>query len=167
MGGTRTTSVPRDSRNGSCIARRRFRSRRRCGWVRYGDESTQLSQYLAAFPGAADAPEVAFNVAWVSYEQGDYKAALEGFKGFIQEYPGSKESAAAGHLVLDIHKSLDDLDGLIKDARTMLANQRITDPKFRKEVGNILAAAEHRHLEELTAITQEISEIVGGAAAVS
>lgn len=32
----------------------------------------------------------------------------------------------------------------------MLANQRITDPKFRGEVGNILAAAEHRNLEELT-----------------
>ncbi len=116
------------------------------------------SHYLAAFPGAEDAPEVAFNVAWVSYEQGDYKAALEGFKGFIQEYPGSKEAAAAGHLVLDIHKSLDDLDGLIKDARSMLANQRITDPKFRSEVGNILAAAEHRHLEELTVKVKDGAE---------
>jgi tetratricopeptide (TPR) repeat protein len=116
------------------------------------------SQYLAAFPGAEEAPEVAFNVAWVSYEQGDYKAALQGFKGFIQEYPGSKEASAAGHLVLDIHKSLDDLDGLIKDARSMLANQRVTDPKFRKEVGNILAAAEHRYLEELTVKVKDGAE---------
>jgi tetratricopeptide (TPR) repeat protein len=116
------------------------------------------SQYLAAFPGAADAPEVAFNVAWVSYEQGDYKAALEGFKEFIDQYPASKEAAAAGHLVLDIHKSLDDLDGLIKDARKMLANERITDPKFRKEVGNILVAAEHRHLEELTVKVKDGAE---------
>ncbi len=116
------------------------------------------SQYLAAFPGAEEAPEVAFNVAWVSYEQGDYKAALEGFKGFIQEYPRSNEAAAAGHLVLDIHKSLDDLDGLIKDARSMLANERITDPKFRKEVGNILSAAEHRHLEELTVMVKDGAE---------
>lgn len=115
-------------------------------------------RYLAAFPGAEEAPEVAFNVAWVSYEQGDYKTALEGFKGFIQEYPGSKEASAAGHLVLDIHKSLDDLDGLIKDARSMLADQRVTDPKFRKEVGNILAAAEHRHLEELTVKVNEGAE---------
>jgi tetratricopeptide (TPR) repeat protein len=116
------------------------------------------SRYLAAFPGAEEAPEVAFNVAWVSYEQGDYKAALEGFKGFVQEYPGSKEASAAGHLVLDIHKSLDDLDGLIKDARSMLANQRVTDPKFRKEVGNILAAAEHRQLEELTVKVKDGAE---------
>jgi tetratricopeptide (TPR) repeat protein len=108
------------------------------------------SQYLAAYPGAEEAPEVAFNVAWVSYEQGDYGAALQGFQEFIRAYPQSQEAAAAGHLVLDIHKSLDDLDGLIQDARGMLANERITDPKFRKEVGNILAAAEHRHLEELT-----------------
>ena len=116
------------------------------------------SQYIAAYPGSEEAPEVAFNVAWVSYEQGDYKAALEGFKGFIQEYPGSKEASAAGHLVLDIHKSLDDLDGLIQDARSMLANQRITDPKFRGEVGNILVAAEHRHLEELTVKVKDGAE---------
>jgi tetratricopeptide (TPR) repeat protein len=108
------------------------------------------SQYLAAYPAAEEAPEVAFNVAWVSYEQGDYGAALQGFQDFIRAYPQSQEAAAAGHLVLDIHKSLDDLDGLIRDARGMLANERIADPKFRKEVGNILAAAEHRHLEELT-----------------
>ena len=116
------------------------------------------SRYLASYPGAAEAPEVAFNVAWVSYEQGDYKAALEGFKGFIREYPQSKEASAAGHLVLDIHKSLDDLDGLIRDARAMLANERVTDPKFRKEVGNILAAAEHRHLEELTVQVKDGAE---------
>ena len=121
------------------------------------------SRYLAAFPGAEEAPEVAFNVAWVSYEQGDYKVALEGFKGFIQAYPGSKEASAAGHLVLDIHKSLDDLDGLINDARSMLADQRVTDPKFRKEVGNILAAAEHRHLEELTVKVKDGAEGSGEA----
>ena len=108
------------------------------------------SRYLAAYPDAEEAPEVAFNVAWVSYEQGDYGAALQGFRGFIRQYPASKEAAAAGHLVMDIHKSLDDLDGLIKDARAMLADKRIVDEKFRKEAGNILAAAEHRHLEELT-----------------
>ena len=116
------------------------------------------SQYLANYPGAQEAPEVAFNVAWVSYEQGDYKAALDGFKSFVQEYPQSKEASAAGHLVLDIHKSLDDLDGLIKDARGMLANERITDPKFRKDVGNILVAAEHRHLEELTVKVKDGAE---------
>jgi tetratricopeptide (TPR) repeat protein len=116
------------------------------------------SQYLANYPGAQEAPEVAFNVAWVSYEQGDYKAALDGFRSFIQEYPQSDEAFAAGHLVLDIRKSLDDLDGLIEDARAMLANQQITDPRFRKEVGNILMAAEHRHLEELTVKVKDGAE---------
>ena len=108
------------------------------------------SRYLAAYPGAKEASEVAFNVAWISYEQGDYGAALNGFRDFIRQYPASKEAAAAGHLVMDIHKSLDDLDGLIKDARAMLADKRITDAKFRKEAGDILAAAEHRRMEELT-----------------
>ena len=116
------------------------------------------SRYLAAYPGAEEVPEVAFNVAWVSYEQGDYAAAKEGFKAFMREYPQSKEAAAAGHLVLDIHKSLDDLDGLITDARAMLADQRIIDPKFRNEVSGILVAAEHRHLEELTVKVKDGAE---------
>ncbi len=116
------------------------------------------SRYLADYPKAPEAPEVAFNVAWVSYEQGDYGAAQEKFKAFIQAYPESKEALAAGHLVLDIHKSLDDLDGLIQDARALLANRRITDPTFRKEVKGILAAAEHRHLEELTVKVKDGSE---------
>ena len=107
-------------------------------------------RYLAAYPAAVEAPEVAFNVAWVAYEQGDYGVALEGFKSFIQKYPQSKEAQAAGHLVLDIHKSLDDLDGLIADARALLEKQEIADPAFRKEVEGILASSERREVEELT-----------------
>jgi len=76
--------------------------------------------YLAEYPKSKEAPEVGFNVAWVSYEQGDYGAAL------------------------------DNLDGLIKDARQFLANTQITDPDFRKDVETILVAAENRHMEELT-----------------
>lgn len=107
-------------------------------------------RYLTAYPGAAEAPEVAFNVAWVAYEQGDYGAALEGFKSFIQKYPQSKEAKAAGHLVLDIHKSLDNLAGLIADARELLENREIADPTFRKEVEGILVSSERREVEELT-----------------
>lgn len=116
------------------------------------------SSYLTRFPQAEQAPEVAFNVAWVSYEQGDYGAALEGFKTFVAHYPSSKEALAAGHLVLDIHKSLDDLDGLIADARELLDNTAITDTEFRKDVEGILMAAEHRHLEELTVKVKDGAE---------
>ncbi|MEW6441119.1 MAG: tetratricopeptide repeat protein [bacterium] len=106
--------------------------------------------YLEAYPGGDEASEVAFNVAWVAYEQGDYGAALDGFKAFIRKYPQSKEARAAGHLVLDIRKSLDDLDGLVADARTLLEDRRLADPGFRKEVEGILMASERRKLEELT-----------------
>jgi len=108
------------------------------------------SLYLAAYPGGDEAAEVAFNVAWVAYEQGDYGTALEGFKDFIRRYPQSPEAKAAGHLVLDIHKSLDNLEGLVADARSLLSDPKITDPGFRKEVEAILVASERRQLEELT-----------------
>ncbi len=106
--------------------------------------------YLASYPGGEEAPEVAFNVAWVAYEQGDYGTALAGFKDFIRHYSHSREAKAAGHLILDIHKSLDNLEGLVADARSLLADPRIADPGFRKEVESILVASERRQLEELT-----------------
>lgn len=108
------------------------------------------SLYLASYPGGEEAPEVAFNVAWVAYEQGDYGTALAGFKDFIRQYPRSQEAKAAGHLILDIHKSLDNLEGLVADARSLLADPQIADPGFRKEVESILVASERRQLEELT-----------------
>ncbi len=115
-------------------------------------------QYLAMFPQADEAAEVGFNVAWVSYEQGDYGMALERFRVFIKQFPRSKEALAAGHLILDINKNLDNLDGLIVDARDILANDNIVDSDFRKEVESILMAAEHRHLEELTVKVKDGAE---------
>lgn len=106
--------------------------------------------YLTRYPLAAEAPEVAFNVAWVSYGQGDYGAALPQFKTFVQRYPQSKEAQAAAHLALDIQKTMDNLEGLIADARGFLANEQITDSAFRKEIEAILVATEQRHMEELT-----------------
>jgi len=108
------------------------------------------SVYLASHATGEEAPEVAFNVAWVAYEQGDYGTALAGFKDFIRQYPQSKEAKAAGHLILDIHRSLDDIEGLVADARSLLADRKIADPEFRKEVEAILIASERRQLEELT-----------------
>lgn len=106
--------------------------------------------YLDSYAAGEEAPEVAFNVAWVAYEQGDYGTALAGFKDFIRQYPQSKEAKAAGHLILDIHKSLDDIEGLVADARLLLSDREIADPEFRKEVEEILVASERRQLEELT-----------------
>lgn len=106
--------------------------------------------YLASYPGGEEAPEVAFNVAWVAYEQGDYGTALSGFKDFLHQYPQSPEAKAAGHLILDIHKSLDNIEGLVADARSLLEDRRISDPGFRKEIEAILVASERRLLEEVT-----------------
>ncbi|MBN2498592.1 MAG: tetratricopeptide repeat protein [Deltaproteobacteria bacterium] len=118
-------------------------------------ESRQALKQLGAYfvkkyPNDEKTPTIKFNVARMFYDQGEYEQAIESFNEYINQYPAHSEVAVAGHLVLDCYKQMEDYEGLARQGREYAGNASIKDEKFKKEVGEIVAAAEHRELDKKT-----------------
>ena len=107
-------------------------------------------KYASEFPTAKQTPEVNFNVAWVSYDAGDFETAIRDFMGFISTYPNHKASVAAVHLVLDAYNLLEDLEGMIEFGQSILGKSNVGDGKLKKEVAQIVSAAQSKIVSGMT-----------------
>ena len=107
-------------------------------------------KYASEFPSAKQTPEVNFNVAWVSYDAGDFETAIRDFTGFISTYPRHKASVAAVHLVLDAYNLMEDLEGMIEFGQSILGKASIGDTKLKKEVAQIVSAAQSKIVSGMT-----------------
>ncbi|MBN2297213.1 MAG: tetratricopeptide repeat protein, partial [Deltaproteobacteria bacterium] len=106
--------------------------------------------YAADFPDSSRVPDVLFNVAWISYDAGQYDEAIEEFTSFIRAYPKGKPASAAVHLVLDSYNLIEDYEGLIKYGKGIIRNNSITDKTLKGEVTLIVQATESKILSTLT-----------------
>ncbi len=107
-------------------------------------------QYAEDFPSSIHTKDVLFNVAWVSFDAGKHDQAITEFTEFVDRYPGTKEAEAAIHLVLDAFHMMEDFEGMTTFGKHIIANQKITDAKFKLEVAQIVANAEKRIVSALT-----------------
>ncbi|MFQ5560456.1 MAG: tetratricopeptide repeat protein, partial [Nitrospinota bacterium] len=106
--------------------------------------------FVADFPGSKKVPNVLFNVAWVTYDSGEYDEALASFKDFVNRYPRGDEGRAAVHLILDIYRTKELYEDLVRYGHAVVENTRITDTSFKKEVSDIVLAAEGKIVNNLT-----------------
>jgi tetratricopeptide (TPR) repeat protein len=122
----------------------------------------QLGAYFVSkYPKDEKTPAIKFNVARMFYDQGEFQQAIESFLEYIKQYPAHEFTAIAGHLVLDCYKQLEDYAGLAKQGREFVSDASITDAKFKKEVADIVAAAENRELDKKTLqVTKEGGDAV-------
>jgi len=111
---------------------------------------TAGKQYAADYPWSRHVPDVLFNVAWISYDAGNYDEAIKDFTQFIDTYPTGKPTKAAVHLVLDSYNLKEDSDGLIAFGKSILQNKKITDKKLRAEVAQIVQGTESKVVSSMT-----------------
>ena len=111
---------------------------------------TAGKSYIAEFPRAKEAPEVSFNVAWVSYDAGDYETAIRDFTAFVSTFPTHKAAEAAVHLVMDAYHLMDNYDGMIQYGQSILARENIGNAKFRQEIAQIVAGAQSKVVSSMT-----------------
>ena len=107
-------------------------------------------RYVDEFPTSRYVADVSFNVAWIAYDAGQYDRAIDQFSRFVDTYPEGKPAKAAIHLVLDAYHLKNDHQGLIRFGRNLLADKRVQDVTIRKEVADIVKAAESRVVSNLT-----------------
>jgi tetratricopeptide (TPR) repeat protein len=101
-------------------------------------------------PNSSRTPDVAFNVAWVAYDAGDYEDAIAEFSQFIETYPTHSAATAAVHLTLDAYYLLEDEDGLVKYGKKILADRRIGDVELRGEIAQIVRGTEAKMVSDMT-----------------
>jgi tetratricopeptide (TPR) repeat protein len=106
--------------------------------------------FAAEYPHSSHTPDVLFNVAWVSYDAGDYKQAVEDLSNFVSRYPHHQATPAAVHLVMDSFHLLENYQGMISYGKSILASNAIQDPKLKQEVAQIVNGAQSRVVSSMT-----------------
>ncbi|MGD9006858.1 MAG: tetratricopeptide repeat protein [Desulfobacteraceae bacterium] len=106
--------------------------------------------FAGEYPHSPHTPDILFNVAWVSYDAGQYDAAIADLSNFVDQYTNHKAAKAAVHLVLDAYHLLEDYDGMIRYGKTMLTGGKIRDPKLRQEIAQIVRSAESKVVSTMT-----------------
>ncbi len=107
------------------------------------------NRYAKDFASSPKVPDVLFNVAWISYDAGDFDAAIREFTNYIRAYPNCKATKAAVHLVLDSYNLKEDYEGLIKFGNAITADASIPDTKLKNEVATIVKATESKIVSSL------------------
>ena len=106
--------------------------------------------YAAEYPQSSHTPDVLFNVAWVSYDAGDYGQAVEDLSNFVSRYPGHQAAPAAVHLVMDSFHLLENYEGMIAYGKSILTSSAIQDRKLKLEISRIVQGAESRVVSSMT-----------------
>ncbi len=114
-----------------------------------GGLKTTGKNYAKEFPLSSKVPEILFNVAWITYDEGKYDEAIAEFAKFVNKYPTGKEAKVAIHLAMDAYNMKEDFEGLIQYGKKIAANKQI-DYKLRNEVAAIVKGTENKVISNLT-----------------
>jgi tetratricopeptide (TPR) repeat protein len=106
--------------------------------------------YAGEYPRSIHTPDILFNVAWVSYDAGQYEAAITDLSNFVEQHANHKAAIAAVHLIMDAYHLMEDYDGMIRYGKTMLAAGKIRDLKLRQEIAQIVRSAESKVVSSMT-----------------
>jgi tetratricopeptide (TPR) repeat protein len=104
----------------------------------------------------ADSPQdpnivgIKLNIARSYYEDGEYQRSAELFYALARQYPTAPEATVSGHLALDALRLADNLEGLATVGRRMVADAKLGDANFKREISDIVTKAEQRQVTELT-----------------
>ena len=106
--------------------------------------------FVEEYPQSPQAPDVYFNVAWASYDAGDFKTAIKDLSEFARRHPRHKASGAAIHLVMDSYHLLEDYEGLVRYGNGVLADANLHDTKLKAEVAQIVQGAGSKVVSNIT-----------------
>jgi len=106
--------------------------------------------YVNEYPDTEHIEDVRFNLAWITFDEGNYDTAITEFKTFIASYPNGRATRAAIHLILDAYYMKEDFQTLVNFGNDIVANPQITNTQLKQEVSDIVAAAEQKIVSSLS-----------------
>jgi tetratricopeptide (TPR) repeat protein len=111
--------------------------------------------YAGEYPQSRQTPDVLFNVAWASYDDGHYDVAISDLTTFVDAYPGHPATTAAIHLIMDAYHLQEDYDGMIRFGTSILAGRTIRDDALRQEIDQLVRSAESKVVSGMTVAAME------------
>lgn len=108
------------------------------------------NRFLKSFPRDEASPMILFNMARTYYDERDFEKATEFYKRFLKNFPTHKEATTAGQLILDSYNQREDYEGMIKAGKELIADPKITNSEFKKDVKEIVQQAEYRKIQNQT-----------------
>jgi tetratricopeptide (TPR) repeat protein len=106
--------------------------------------------YAGEFPNSRHTPDVMFNVAWTSYDDGHYDVAIADLTNFVERYPGHPGAPAAVHLIMDAYHLLENYEGMINFGNAVLAGGKLQDANVRREIAQLVKGAESKVVSGMT-----------------
>lgn len=114
-----------------------------------GGLTTNGNLYVKEFPQSPKVPDILFNIAWITFDEGKYIEAIQTLTDFISKYPQGKAAESAIHLTLEAYHLREDFEGLVEFGRKIVQNTQV-DPKLRNEVATVMKASESKIVSNLT-----------------
>ena len=111
--------------------------------------------YTGEFPNSRQTPDVMFNVAWTSYDDGHYGVAITDLTNFVERYPSHQGATAAIHLIMDAYHLLENYEGMISFGKSMMAGGKLRNPKLRQEIAQLVRGAESKVVSGMTVAAME------------
>lgn len=108
------------------------------------------ASFIEEHPQSPKVPGVRFNIARLSYDQGQYREAAELLRSFVEAHPTLPEAPAAGHLALDALSRLEDLEGLVTLGKSFTEKPELPQG-FRDEV-RLIIEGKSQELAESVAV---------------
>jgi len=106
--------------------------------------------FINEYPDTEHVADVRFNMAWITFDEGNYDTAINAFKTFIAAYPNGRASRAAIHLILDAFYMKEDFKALVNFGNEIIANPEITHTQLKQDVSDIVASAEQKIVSSLS-----------------
>ncbi len=106
------------------------------------------TRYITEFPKSKKTKELKFAIGRTHYDLDEYDQAIQAFTKYINDYPDDKMTPEAGKLILDCFNTRKDYAGLVQQGKLLLANNKITNRKFKKEISELVKKTEFVMIQE-------------------
>lgn len=106
------------------------------------------ASFIKFYPKDRANPMIRFNIARTFYDERNFEKAVTHFNRFIRDYPRHKETVTAGNLILDSYNQREDINGLIRAGKKLIANKNIRNRRFKNEISGIIKQAEYRKIQK-------------------
>lgn len=104
--------------------------------------------YITKFPKAKKTRELRFAIGRTHFDLQEYDLAIQSFVKYINDYPGDKLTPEAGKIVMECYNIRKDYTGMVEQGKLFLANKKIRNREFRKEISEIVKKTEFVMIQE-------------------
>lgn len=105
------------------------------------------NNYIKLYPKEKAIPSIRYVIGQSYYDERSFSDAVQSLREFINKHPTHKNVAVAANLMLDAYNQREDYRGLIKEAKSIIANKNIRDNSLKQQIQSLIQQSEMRMVQ--------------------